>query len=69
MSIRHLSYVVCDRCNGYSAQPAEGVAQARQIARREGYIRSGVPVEDVCPVCAGKVWDGVRWVVSVRLTT
>lgn len=52
--ISHLSYVSCDRCGGYPAQPGSDAAEARGIARREGYTR--VPGEgDVCGRCNGSV--------------
>lgn len=54
MSIRHLSYVVCDRCHGHPAQPGDDHREARGIAQREGYTYD--PLEgDVCGRCSGTV--------------
>lgn len=49
--IRHLSYVSCDRCHGYPAQPGSDASEARGIAQREGYTRQGG--QDVCGRCSG----------------
>jgi hypothetical protein len=48
MSIRHLSYVACDRC-GDPAQPGDDAEEARSIAHNEGYVRRNR--EDLCPRC------------------
>lgn len=58
--IAHLSYVVCDRCKGYPAQPGDDAAEARGIAQREGYTCH--PLDgDVCGRCNGTVGpDGQR---------
>lgn len=53
--IARLSYVVCDVCNGYPAQPADEAREARAIARREGYTREHG--NDVCGRCNGTVDD------------
>ena len=53
MSVRHLSYVSCDVCDGHPAQPGDTAAEARGIARTEGYtIVNG---QDVCGRCSGTV--------------
>lgn len=49
--IARLSYVVCDRCRGYPAQPGDDAADARGIARSEGYTRQNG--QDVCGRCSG----------------
>jgi len=51
--IRRLSYVACDRCHGNPAQPGDDAAEARGIARREGYTRQDG--KDVCGRCSGTV--------------
>lgn len=51
--IARLSYVICDRCDGYPAQPGEDAEEARGIARREGYTR--VMGADVCGRCSGTI--------------
>jgi len=50
--IRHLSYVVCDSC-GDPAQPAADAADARLLARDEGYRREGG--RDLCSACDGSM--------------
>lgn len=55
MTIRHLSYVACDRC-GDPAQPsAENAEGARGVARGEGYRRvagnTATENQDVCRKC------------------
>jgi hypothetical protein len=60
--IRHLSYVSCDRCGGYPAQPGGNHREARAIARAEGYTHH--PVDgDVCGRCNGTV-DEHGWPVK-----
>lgn len=61
MSIRHLSYVSCDTCGGYPAQPADTAAEARAIAKREGYTRQHG--NDVCGRCSGTV-DEHGWPIT-----
>jgi hypothetical protein len=57
--IRHLSYVMCDRC-GNQAVPYDDAKEARRYAIAEGYVRLKGYVrldgrriaEDVCRQCA-----------------
>ncbi len=47
--IRRLSYVACDICGGFPAQPGDDHKDARAIARGEGYARKDG--RDICPNC------------------
>lgn len=61
--IAHLSYVLCDRCHGFPAQPADGHEEARAIARREGYRHDKVE-GDICRDCrirAGEIPPPPGW--------
>jgi hypothetical protein len=61
--IAHLSYVICDRCDDHPAQPGEDAAEARGIARTEGYTRQNG--QDVCGRCSGTIdAHGIRVIPS-----
>ncbi len=51
--IRHLSYVVCDRC-GIDAPVADDAPQARARAENQGFQRRNwnKRIKDVCADCA-----------------
>lgn len=51
--IARLSYVMCDRC-GNPAQECDDAREAREAAKREGFIRIWVNgrLQDICGVCS-----------------
>jgi RNA polymerase-binding transcription factor DksA len=49
--IAHLTYVMCDQC-GNPADAADAAAEARAIARAQGFISR--PGFDLCPDCQAR---------------
>lgn len=60
MSILKAWYVGCDRCGSPASVSTWNARDARNVSQDEdGFER--IDKEDLCPRCAGKVWDGARW--------